>query len=337
MLLNWHKCHSGIPYHGRDARDTVIQISTKNTDEVSALHSHSSFILSTSSFLCLALVILLTGCQAAPPAAKFIEQADRLDSGALASTVVVDTDLNDYVQQVANRIAQAAKTAAPSKVNDAFIARVRCQLVNCNVINAVSTGGTHVYVTSGLFRQCQTEEELAAAIAHAYAHLIDRDLETTKMKPDPAEPLSMVAWDFVANRFTREQEHQADALALAIFAQAGYDPSRFSGLFDHMETMSGGNVAPDREPLPERAAALLASSANMTRNARKLPVADPKTFISLRDEAAQIHEPAPASVPLIFLRAIPNCILSGDTREQREAQERLKPVAPPPQHPLEPS
>jgi hypothetical protein len=68
-----------------------------------------------------------------------------------------------------------------------------------------------------------------------------------------------------------------------------------------------------------------------------LPVADPKTFISLRDQAAQIQEPASASVPLIFLRAIPNCILSGDTREQREAQERLKPVAPPPQHPLEPS
>ena len=254
-----------------------------------------------------------------------------------ASTVVVNTDLNDYVQQVADRVVQAAKLAAPGKVNPAFIDKVRCHLVSSNTINAFSTGGTHVYVTTGLFRQCQNEEELAGAIAHAYAHLIDLDLETTQMKPNPAEPLTMIAWDFVNNRFTLAQARRADALALSIFAQAGYDPGHFASLFEHMEGVTGGSVAPDREPLPARAADLQAAAAEVRRAPHVFPVADPKTFISLRDQAAAYQEPGTLTVPLIFLRAFPNCVLSDDTPEQKDAQARLKPVAPPPRQPIEPN
>jgi hypothetical protein len=288
--------------------------------------------------LTLTLILFLTGCQGpVAPSWNFIEQGDRLDAGDLASTAVVDSDLTDYVHDVGVRIAQGAKLAAPTKVNDAFIAGVRCQLVNCRVINAFATGGTHVYVTSGLLQHCQSEEELATAIAHAYAHLINRDLETTKMKPNPAEKLTMVAWDFVVNRYTREQERQADVLAAQILAGAGYDPANASKLFDHMESFSGGILAPDRDPLPDRAAKMNADSAHLTAAARKLPVADPKTFITLRNRSEQIQEPLEMTVPRIILLAIPNCILSGDTKEQQEAQARLRPVAPPPQHPLEPS
>ncbi|HET6249696.1 MAG TPA: M48 family metallopeptidase [Tepidisphaeraceae bacterium] len=291
---------------------------------------------SSAAFAC-TLLLLLVGCQAPAPAAKFIEQADRMHSGALASTVVVNTDLDDYVQQVADRVVAAAKLAAPGRVNVAFIDKVRCHLVSSNTINAFSTGGTHVYVTTGLFQQCQNEEELAGAIAHAYAHLIDLDLEATKMNPNPGEPLTMVAWDFVTNRYTLTQERRADALALSIFAQAGYDPDHFANLFERMESITGGNVAPDRESLPARAANLQAAAAAVKRTPHVFPVADPKTFVSLRDQAAAYHEPTTLTVPLIFLRAFPNCVLSADTMEQKEAQERLKPVAPPPRAPVEPN
>jgi len=276
-----------------------------------------------------ALFSILTGCQATTPAAKFIEQADRFHNGALASTVVADSDLNEYLQDVSGRIAVAAKAAAPNKVNEEFIARVHCHLVASSTINAFSTGGTHVYVTNGLFQQCQNEEELATAISHAYAHLINLDLEATKIQPDPTRPLTMVAWDFVLNRFTLEQEKRADALALAIYAQAGWDTVQYPNLYEHMEGISAGNVAPDRESLPARAFRLEALAGEVKRPARKLPVADPKTFIMLRQRAAQYREPLVAGVPQILLRAFPNCVLSGDTSEQKAAQEQLRPVNPP--------
>jgi hypothetical protein len=279
---------------------------------------------------CLALISVLTGCQAPTPAAKFIEQADRLHNGALASTAVADTELDEYLHDVSDRIAKAAKMAAPNRVNEEFIARVHCQLVASDTINAFTTGGTHIYVTNGLFQQCQSEEELATAVAHAYAHLIDLDLEATKIQPEPTRPLTMVAWDFVLNRFTREQEKRADALAMAIYAQAGWDTVQYPNLYQHMEAVSAGNIAPDRDSLPARAFALEAIANDLKRPFRRLPVADPKTFIMLRQRAAQYREPTVTGVPQIFLRAFPNCILSGDTTEQRAAQERLRPVAPPP-------
>jgi predicted Zn-dependent protease len=284
----------------------------------------------------LVLFMAVTGCQPTAPAAKFIDQADRLHRGALASTVVADSDLNEYVQEVGDRVVAAARVVAPNKVNDAFISRVRCEVVISNTINAFSTGGTHVYITTGLLRQCETEEQLTAAIAHAYAHLLNLDLEATKMKPDPAVPLQLVVWNFVTNRYTREQERSADALAAAIFAQAGYDPERFGGLFERMEGFNGGRTAPDRESLPGRAADAMAAASTAKRSDRALPVADPETYASLREKAAKFEEPATETVPLVFLRAFPNCVLAADTPEQLAAQARLKPI-PPPTAKLEPN
>jgi len=285
------------------------------------------------------ILLLGLGCQtpAPPPPAVFLAQAERLHDGALMTTVVLDADLTDYLQLVGDRVAEAAHQVAPDKINDAFARSIRCQLVNCDVINAFSAGGMHVYVTTGLFRECQSEEQLAAAIAHAYAHLVNLDLEATKMKPDETGPLSMVAWNYVANRFSLEQEKQADALAQRIYLRGGWDPGKFSTLFEHLESHSGALVAPDRLPLPVRVAVLEDSLIGLSRPGRKLPVADPKTFVSLRDRSSSIHETTAPMVPELFLKAFPNCILSGDTPEQREAQERLRPVLPGPVQKLEPN
>ena len=290
-----------------------------------------------ASGLALALVLAFTGCTAPAPAAKFVEQAERFHSGAMAQTVVVDTDLNDYVREIGQRMVAAAKSAVPGKVNPEFAAQVRCHLVSSDTINAFPTGGVHVYVTTALLAQCQSEDELASAIAHAYAHLLNLDLEATRMRPDPNAPLTMVAWQFVANRFTLQQEQQADALALTIYSAGGWEPSRFANLFERLETVSGGNVMPDRQSLPARAASLRQQAGDTHRAPRSFPVADPRTFKSLRDRAARYREPESLPVPWIFVRAFPSCILSGDTRDQREAQERLRPLAPPPVQKLEPN
>ena len=142
-------------------------------------------------------------------------------------TVITDADLDEYIQDVGSRIAAVAPAVAPGKANADFLKSVRCHLVNCDTINAFNTGGTHVYIYNGLFQQCQSEEELAAVVAHAYAHLINRDLESTRMRPDPREPLSMAAWQFVINRFTLDQEEKADALAVADLCESGLGPESF--------------------------------------------------------------------------------------------------------------
>src|SRR4051812_15781941 len=93
-----------------------------------------------------AITLFGAGCSAPAPSARFVAQAERLHSGALASTVSGNADLNEYVQFIGSRLAAAAHEAVPNRANEELLADLRCHLVDCPVINAFYTGGHHIYV-----------------------------------------------------------------------------------------------------------------------------------------------------------------------------------------------
>jgi predicted Zn-dependent protease len=286
--------------------------------------------------LLLPVIFCFVGCTAPAPSAQFVAQADRLHDGAIASAVASSTDLRDYLQLIGDRVADGARKAAPNRANEQLLTQLRCHLVNCPTINAFYTGGNHVYVYSGLMGICENEDELAAAVAHEYAHAMALDLEKTKMRPDPNRPLPAVAFEFVVNRLTADQESAADELAMLIYSRAGWDPQRFPVLFEHLNSIAPVNSALDRAPLPIRSQRLRASISQVSREWRQAPVADPKTFTVLRSQAASAGQGAGSPEAQIYLRAFPNCMLSGDPPETRDAQEKLRPP-PPPAAKLEPS
>src|SRR3954454_6522066 len=122
-------------------------------------------------------VALATGC--APdraPAARFQRQAEQLHDGVLASTITPNDELNDYVQEIGRRLEAAAKDVVPDKASGPFFQSMQFHLGDSPIVNVYTTGGAHVYVYRGLWEFCRSEEELAAAIAHAYAHAINLDV-----------------------------------------------------------------------------------------------------------------------------------------------------------------
>ena len=286
--------------------------------------------------LSVSLLACCSGCFGPAPAAEFVRQAQRLHDGALASAQTKNSDLRDYIQLVGKRISAAARAAEPAKAHDEMFSQIQFHFVACNVPNVFVTGGAHIYVYNGLLQQCQSEDELAAAMAHAYAHALDLDVEHIGIQPDPARPLPRVAWDFVTHRFTLAQEQSADRLASELCAQAGYDPTRFSALLERLAAVFPAAPMPDRLPMPWRAQQVRqwASSANGAR--RPLAVADPRTFITLRRQATSLNPLLVGGDAELFLRAFPNCLLSGDTADQQAAQQQLRPPPPPPTK-LEPS
>lgn len=288
------------------------------------------------SLFLLALILVGMGCSAPAPSAEFVQQADRLHAGALKSAVNSNSDLHDYIQLIGDRLAAAARQVVPNRANEQLMSRLRCHLVNSPVINAFYTGGNHIYVYAGLFRVCRNEDELAAAIAHEYAHAIDLDVEKTKLKPDPNSSLSMIAWQFVSNRFSLDQQSSADDLGYLIYAQAGWDPGKFAALFNRLAVMTPPYAAPDRDPLPIRASRFKDQAQNTPANLRKPPVADPRTFESLQQQASSQSQPMGSVDAQLFLDAFPNCVLGGDPPETVAAQEKLRPPPPPPTR-LEPS
>ena len=289
-----------------------------------------------------ATLLLLLGasaCRGPRPAKAFVEQARRLHTDALVSAVSRQPDLAEYVQMIGDRLVAGAREAAPEKSRDPMFSRMKFHVVDVATVNVFSTGGEHVYVYAGLVAACENEEELAAAMAHALAHAVNLDVQNLPIRPDPrGRPApAAVAWQFVTNRFTAQQEWAAEKLAFAIYARAGWDPDRFGTLYTRLGDEYRGPTSVDRAPLSIRPEAARVSEVDVNRRWRRPPVADRRTFGEMRESARAAAAAAPVGMAAeVLLRALPNCVLPADQEDQLKAQEMIRP-APPPQTPIEPN
>jgi predicted Zn-dependent protease len=296
--------------HGLEARVTVI-------------------FLVLTAFLC-------GGCGAPSPGSKFVDQAERLHREAFAPAVTTDSDLREYVQLVGKRVMDAAHEVDANRTRDPMFSSIQFHLVGCDVPNALTTGGSHIYLYNGLFQYCQSEDELAAAIAHTCAHAVNLDLEHIDLRPDPNTPLPLAVWDLANHRYTAQQERTADRLAFEIYLKAGYDAQKFTSLLEHLADRYTSIQAPDRAPMLTRIQEIRALGLPVDPSGKRpLPVADPKTFDALRRQAASLKQDQVPQMAQVMLSALPNCMLSGDTPEQDTARQQLRPLPPPKR--LEPS
>src|SRR5882672_12870269 len=134
----------------------------------------------------LILLALVAGCGArtSPGDQSLIAQADALHR-AFAPAIVNDPPLRGYLQQISARLLAAARDVAKEQSlaqsgdgNDWMFSRdVQFHVAQCGVPNAFTTGGNHVYVLVGALERCQSEDELAAAFAHAYTHTLLRHIQ----------------------------------------------------------------------------------------------------------------------------------------------------------------
>ena len=118
-------------------------------------------------------------------------------------------------------------------------------------INAMATPGGHIFVTKGLIDLTNSEDELAAVIAHEVAHIQKQHsvkaIKTsrfTKFGLDATSSALAVATNgevaeitgafedsvkdvfnsLVDSGYSKDQEYEADAYALQLLQQAGYNP-----------------------------------------------------------------------------------------------------------------
>jgi predicted Zn-dependent protease len=249
---------------------------------------------------------------------------------------MTDADPRDYVQLVGKRLGDAARLVDPNRTRDTLFSNIAFHLVACDVPNVITTGGAHFYIFNGLFQICHREDELAAAISHAYAHAISLDMEHIDLRPDANMPLPLVGWELATHRYTNSQEQAADRLAFEIYLKAGYDPQKFTTVFQVLADRYANVQLPDRTPLLIRIQDARTWGAPVETAAnRPLPVADPRTFEALRRQASALKADQAPALSRVILLALPNCMLSGDLPEQDAARQQLRPE--PPAKRLEPS
>jgi len=183
-----------------------------------------------------------------------------------------DPLLADWLQGVGNRL--AASTDRAGQPFTFFLLRER-------EINAFATLGGYVAVNSGLVLTADSEDEVAAVLAHEVSHVTQqhvlRAVERAQRDQLPVL-LAMLGAIIVAQKsssnsgsnaamaaiagaqgllaqraidYTRSNESEADRLGIRLLARAGYDPNAMAGFFERMESVMRANRGGDRDQTPD--------------------------------------------------------------------------------------
>lgn len=123
-------------------------------------------------------------------------------------------------------------------------------LADNQTLNAFALPGGQVFVTSALFNQLETEDQLAGVIGHEIGHVIARHGAERIAKQELSNGLTgaaviasgdyktAAAAQMISNlvnmSYGRDQELQSDRLGVRFMIQAGYNPQ---GLIDVMEVL----------------------------------------------------------------------------------------------------
>jgi predicted Zn-dependent protease len=218
------------------------------------------------------LVLVSVGCasdeQVIQQAAGFHQQLE-----PAIVTSAADPELDDYVQQVGDRIVAAAKRMYENGELDDYepepwmFENVQFHLVASPQLNAFTTGGQHVYLYTRLLEEAGSEAGFAAVVGHEFGHIIGRHVHdgmnkqmgtmlaglgiigTTALLSDDDTRAENTAIASAAagaggmaavTYFSRDNEREADALGYEFYIRAGYPPERFADFFKRLIAESGG-------------------------------------------------------------------------------------------------
>ena len=291
--------------------------------------------------------------------------------GELQPAVIKDPEIANYLQSMGQRIVDAAKEVdskhegpkahfEDKEDNSWMFQNGEFHLVNSKTLNAFTTGGSHMYVYSQLMETCRTEDELAAVMAHEYAHVYSRHVQkgmnrqniamigsagaglvglAVGGKEHGAEYGSLAAVSagtvsqFLNLGYTRGDEAEADQWGFVFYTRAGWDPAHFGDFFQQLIDKgldSASEMTSDHPSLASRVEAAKKRAAELPPEAkswRKPPIADPAKFAALKQRVAQIGASMKTSEQLAkaqtLLSAVPSCVTPEDQPEQKNAQDRL--------------
>jgi predicted Zn-dependent protease len=174
-------------------------------------------------------------------------------------------------------------------------------------INSLATPGGHIFITLGLLEKVNSEDALAAVLAHEIAHIqlqhsaeIIKNVKLTQKMTVMANSAATIAArqaspqerklffkesvtemvnTLVKNGYSQTQEFEADSYALPLLAGAGYDPSSLIDMLKILGKIRGSGGFYKTHPAP----ALRIS--NVEQKIRNYRVQDTQSFRLARFKA----------------------------------------------------
>jgi predicted Zn-dependent protease len=163
---------------------------------------------------------------------------------------------NEYIEKICSAL--TANSPAPDIFNGYHI-----MLLDSPELNAISTPGGHIFITRALAELAESEDMLAALIAHEIAHIQLKHAEGIIRNMKLTEDLSAIGADaartaaraanlnerttlfhnsitelvntLVVKGYSRTQEYEADAYALRLLSLSGYNPQSLPAMLAKLE------------------------------------------------------------------------------------------------------
>jgi predicted Zn-dependent protease len=150
---------------------------------------------------------------------------------------VVDADINDYVNRLAQKIARNSDAQVPFTI----------KVIDCPDLRTFALPGGFLYVDKGVIMEVDSEAELAGLMAREIAHVAARHatryatrkyawnlisfplayLGPASLGTRPIGPLAL-------KKFSRDAEAEADLLGIEYQYAAGYDPQAFVDVLEKL-------------------------------------------------------------------------------------------------------
>lgn len=137
--------------------------------------------------------------------------------------VVYGDDVSVYVQRLASNML---------KDEPELLSNLRFHVIKSNEINAFSTAPGIIFVTTGLISQLSSEAQLAFILSHEIAHYELNHVHEGYANRQKNADLETKEQITAFSQFSKENELDADKLALKRYNKSGYSTKELIGTFD---------------------------------------------------------------------------------------------------------
>ncbi|QAT17321.1 septum formation protein Maf [Candidatus Velamenicoccus archaeovorus] len=159
-------------------------------------------------------------------------------------TVVQDPQMNERLDRVGAKVAQAS-----DRHDLTYRFRIIEDPKDKDLVNAVSLPGGYIYIFKNLMTVADTDDELAAVVAHEVAHIVARHsikrlqaiwgyniltiLAGATKNAEAAQGVQM-AYAFLLSGYSQEDELTADGMGAIYAKRAGYNPQGMIEFLDKL-------------------------------------------------------------------------------------------------------
>ena len=159
-------------------------------------------------------------------------------------TVVQDPEMDQRLERIGARIAQAS-----DRHELTYRFRIIEDPKDKDLVNAVSLPGGYIYIFKNLMVVADTDDELAAVVAHEVAHVVARHsikrlqaiwgynilmVLSAATKNAEAAQGAQLAYAFLLSGYSQEDELTADGMGAVYTKRAGYNPQ---GMIDFLDKL----------------------------------------------------------------------------------------------------